>query len=480
MNPKIKSRQELKEIVENLKSQGKKVVTTNGAFDILHVSHINLLKEVKSLGDILVVLLNSDSSIKAYKGENRPILPQNERAEMLAALEYVDYVTIFEEPKPLKILEELKPNLHTKGYQSIPGKNKEEEELISKWNGKLQLVDSEGLHSTTDIIKKIIDSNMTGSHKECPKEMFNRSRLKIKPLSERESKSDLSVLIEPNSEPPKISEEQLNKIKKIASLLTESKNKNAPIVYAFGAHFIKNGLSKILIELMKKGYVQHLLSNEAVIIHDWELAFQGRTEEDVRKYIAEGQFGLWETGEHIGNAIQVGAKDNLGYGESIGKLILESQYPNKNISIVGKAYELRIPFSVGMTLGQNITHSHPKFNFEAAGKTSGIDFLKFVKTISNLEHGSYLSIGSAILSPQIFEKALSMARNVNPNLKNYNIFVTDIQPGNWDWNKGEPPKDNPAYYLRFMKTFARMGGNLEHMEIDNVNFLHNLYYLLLR
>ncbi len=155
MNPKIKTQEELKQVVETLKKENKTVITTNGAYDILHFSHINLLRKIKNLGGVLIVLLNSDASIKAYKGENRPIVPEQERAEMLAALECVDYVTIFKESKPLDILKEIQPHIHTKGYQGVPEKNKEEEDLVESWGGKLQLVNSEGLHSTTDIIKKI-------------------------------------------------------------------------------------------------------------------------------------------------------------------------------------------------------------------------------------------------------------------------------------------------------------------------------------
>jgi len=153
---KIKELKELKEIVEDLKKENKTIVTTNGAYDILHFSHINLLRKIKKLGDILIVLINGDSSpYFKTKGPNRPIVPEQERAEMLAALESVDYVTIFNEEKPLNFLKELKPNIHSKGFQGIPTRNKEEEDLIKTWGGKLELVDSGGPHSTTNIIEKI-------------------------------------------------------------------------------------------------------------------------------------------------------------------------------------------------------------------------------------------------------------------------------------------------------------------------------------
>ncbi len=316
--------------------------------------------------------------------------------------------------------------------------------------------------------------------------LFDRTKLKLKPLAERESKSDLSILINPSSNPPRINKDERSKLEEVAFAIKESKREKAPIVFAFGAHAVKNGLSKIIISMMKEGYIQHMLVNEAFVIHDWELAFQGRTEEDVKKYVNEGQFGLWdETGLCLNAAINFGAKNNIGYGQSVGKMINGEKVSNikiphqyKSISVIGNAYKSDIPISVGVTIGQNIHHTHPGFSGEATGKAGEIDFLRFVETISNLERGVYISIGSAILSPQIFEKALSMAKNVNKKLNNYHIYVNDLQPGNWDWSQGEPQKDNPAYYLRFMKTFSRMGGETRYIEMDNRKFLHNLYYLL--
>jgi hypothetical protein len=315
-------------------------------------------------------------------------------------------------------------------------------------------------------------------------EIFDRNYLNIKPLSERESKTDLSSLINPDSPPPQISREDYSKLEKIAGRIRHS----SPIVLAFGAHLIKNGLSKILIELMKRGYVQHILGNGAVSIHDWELAFQGKTGEDVKKYLSEGQFGIWEeTGSYINRAIK--KYKNEGYGSAIGKLISEEKlgrkcipHKHKDISILGTAFSLKIPISICPNIGQDIIYTHPECDGAAIGKAGYTDFLKFVDKISKLEGGIYISIGSAITSPMVFEKALSMAKNIarqkNRILENYHIVVNDIQEGRWDWSKGEPQKDNPAYYLRFMKTFSRAGGTLEYIQMDNRSFLHNLYHFL--
>ena len=478
----INSKEELKEIVDSLISEGKTVVTTNGVFDIIHAGHTRILSKAKSMGDVLVVLLNSDSSTKRYKGDKRPITPENERAEILSRLSSVDYVALFSEDTPLNLLKFLQPPIHVKGATSDPERLKEEKILLESWGGKFKALELEKDYSTTNIIQKVIDVYSHNADKECPKHIFNRSRLNIKPLSERISKSNTSIFVNPNSTPPEISNEEKEKLMQLANQMKLAKENNKPIIFAFGAHMIKNGLSPILIDLMKKGYVSHTLTNGAATIHDWELAHHGKTEEDVKFYVNQGQFGIWhETGFHMNEAIKKGVKEGLGYGESIGKFINEetSLHPNKGTSIQAAAYSLNIPFSVCPGIGYDIIYTHPSCDGSAIGKAAEIDFLKLAKTLENFEGGVYISIGSAITSPMVFEKALSMAKNIaiqeNKQLENYTIAVNDIQPGDWDWSKGEPPKDNPAYYLRFFKTFSRMGGTSSYIRMDNKAFLHNLH-----
>ncbi len=156
MPQKIKNLNELKKIVAELKAKGKKIVTTNGVFDILHIGHIRYLQEAKKLGDILIVAVNSDSSVKKIKGPKRPLNNEKDRAEALAALECVDYVAIFNEENPIKILGIIKPNIHAKGgdydiSQII------EKVAVEKNNGKVVLVPKVKGYSTTDFIKKIAD-----------------------------------------------------------------------------------------------------------------------------------------------------------------------------------------------------------------------------------------------------------------------------------------------------------------------------------
>ena len=156
---KIKDISELKIIAENLKHQNKRIVTTNGTFDVLHAAHINLLKKAKSQGDVLIVLLNSDSSVKKNKGQDRPIIPERERAEMLASLDSVDHVIIFDEDRPLKMLEELKPHIHVKGGSWDLERIEEERNLLETWSGKLKTFDLEEGYSTTNIIEKILKTH---------------------------------------------------------------------------------------------------------------------------------------------------------------------------------------------------------------------------------------------------------------------------------------------------------------------------------
>ncbi|HLC63189.1 MAG TPA: adenylyltransferase/cytidyltransferase family protein [Candidatus Nanoarchaeia archaeon] len=155
---KVLSLVELKLEVENLRKKGKKIVVTNGVFDLIHIAHLHILKKCKSMGDILIVLINSDYSVKRYKGDKRPILNENDRAELLAAFSIVDYVCIFPEDTPLKALEEIKPNILAKGGAYIPERVKAEEELLKKWSGKLITFPLEKEYSSTNIIKKVLQA----------------------------------------------------------------------------------------------------------------------------------------------------------------------------------------------------------------------------------------------------------------------------------------------------------------------------------
>lgn len=339
---------------------------------------------------------------------------------------------------------------------------------------------------------------------------FDRTELNFLSLNSRKNKTSIEkILVNPDSK--SFENEFMPDIEQISEAIVEARNRERPVILAFGAHLIKNGLVSVLERLIQEKFVTHLATNGAGSIHDWEFAYQGKTEEDVRENIAEGKFGLWEeTGRFINLALIAGAYSGIGYGESIGKMIQEDKivipsdlrnpklekigishreisvnHPFKQYSIQNAAFSAKIPFTVHPCFGQDIIYSHPLSDGASIGKAAEKDFLKFASSVSELEGGMYLSVGSAIMSPMIFEKSLSMARNLaiqkGENIKDFMIVVNDIQEaGNWNWkSKDEPSKNDPSYYLRFCKSFSRMGAkDIKYVQLDNRKFLLNLYHNL--
>jgi len=364
-----------------------------------------------------------------------------------------------------------------------------------------------------------------------PYQYCDRRRLDIKPLSERVSDMSLDSLISPTAAAPQISPSQLKNLQRIADRITSARARGAEVIISYGAHLIKNGLGPVLNGFIENDLVTTLATNGAGTIHDWELAFHGKTTESVRRYTQEGQFGIWEeTGRFINLAVVLGAAKGYGYGESLGSLVEAEQleiphiddlrfelktsldanqlsdesgakvelinylqkfdispgvlsvpHPNKEVSVLRKAYIHKVPLCVMPGIGYDITFTHYLNCGSAVGKTTLQDFLTFTQSQLNLEGGVYISIGSAIMSPMTFEKARSMARNIarqeNRSLNDVMLIVNDFQPVGKDWDV-EPTKDKPGYYLRFLKTFRRMAGDFHYVEMDNRAFLLNLLKLL--
>jgi hypothetical protein len=158
-------------------------------------------------------------------------------------------------------------------------------------------------------------------------------------------------------------------------------------------------------------------------------------------------------------------------------------HPFKKYSVQAKAFELKIPFTGHPMFGHDIIYNHPMNNGAAVGRTALNDFLSFADSVTRLDYGVYMSIGSAVMSPMIFEKCLSMSQNLemqkNGHIDNHYMLIVDLAESDWDWQKeGEPPTDNPAYYLRYCKTFSRMGGEMHYLSADNRDFLLGLYHKL--
>jgi hypothetical protein len=180
-----------------------------------------------------------------------------------------------------------------------------------------------------------------------------------------------------------------------------------------GAHPIKAGLNPVLIGLLQRGLITGVAMNGAGIVHDAELAMAGVTSEDVDKDLGCGRFGMArETGEFLNAAISWGAQEGLGLGEAVGRRLLESGFPYKHLSLIHAAALLEVPVTVHVAVGTDIIHLHPSVNPEALGAATHHDFRVFAALVSQLTHGLYLNLGSAVIMPEVFLKAVTLARNL--------------------------------------------------------------------
>ncbi|MDX9972489.1 MAG: hypothetical protein RBU21_05790, partial [FCB group bacterium] len=331
-----------------------------------------------------------------------------------------------------------------------------------------------------------------------PYTQLNRHEMHFKSLSERKNK----VFIERDNVPVTATPHPFTPagqavIDETVSRIKAAREKGASRMLTFGAHSIKNGLAPVLIKLIEDGWITHLSTNGAGIIHDWEFAFLGQSSEDVRENVDRGQFGVWqETGFYINLAIVVGAYEGLGYGEAVGafvqneglqipsehelqKAVAESiatdpehaasaadllsavrgfdlqagwmavPHPYKQYGLQAAAYRLKVPFTGHPMIGHDIIYVHPMNNCAAIGRAAQRDFLAFAHNVSLLEGGIYMSIGSAVMSPMIFEKSLSMSQNLaiqdGKHIDHHFMTIVDLAESHWDWQQGEPPMDNPDY-----------------------------------
>jgi len=353
----------------------------------------------------------------------------------------------------------------------------------------------------------------------------------MQPLATRRNKTEIEQDHISVDQPPQGLDSAAQKtVAEVVEWVIEARRKNAPVMLTFGAHTIKNGLGLVLIQLMEEGWVTHLAANGAGIIHDWEFSFQGKSSEDVETYVRQGQFGNWhETGHFINLALNVGAYAGKGYGEAVGAFIenegldlpdtaalksevvdqveanparsaaaadllsilnrfdlpsgrLDVPHRWKRFSVQAAAYRLGIPLTGHPMFGHDIIYNHAMNHGASLGRAAERDFLTFAESVSRLDGGVYLSIGSAVMSPMVFEKSMSISQNLaiqrGTLIENHKIMVVDLAKSHWDWSQGEPPEDNPDYYLRYNKSFNRMGGAMRYLSADNRDFLLALYQSL--
>lgn len=364
-----------------------------------------------------------------------------------------------------------------------------------------------------------------------PYPKFDRTKVKMLPLAQRKNKQQIERdHVAADHEPRPLNTQARTLLTETVERIRHARQRGRPVMMSFGAHTIKNGLGPVLIRLLEEGWLTHLATNGAGIIHDWEFSYQGQSSEDVAFYVERGQFGNWQdTGFNLNLALNVGAYLGLGYGEAVGSFIqnegveipeaaalreeiranadknpqqsaaaadllavvqefslkpgrLAVPHPWKRFGVQAAAFRLGIPSTGHPMIGHDIIYNHPMNRGACVGRAAERDFLTFAESVSRISEGVYLSVGSAVMSPMVFEKSLSIAQNValqhGQKIANHFMLVVDLAPSHWDWSRGEPPVDNPDYYLRYNKTFSRMGGTMRYLSLDNRDFLLHLFRAL--
>jgi hypothetical protein len=218
-----------------------------------------------------------------------------------------------------------------------------------------------------------------------------------------------------------------SQIKAVVAAIAAAFQNKKTVLFAMGAHVIKVGLNPMVIDLMERGVISAVAMNGAGIVHDLELAMIGRTSEDVATALGDGSFGMArETCEFLNAAVARTRNESAGLGDAVGRAILENNLPDSKYSILAAGVRLGIPVTIHVAIGTDIIHMHPGFEADAAGSASHRDFRTFASVISTLEGGVFLNVGSAVILPEIFLKAVTLARNLGYVLDNFTTVNLDF------------------------------------------------------
>ncbi len=239
----------------------------------------------------------------------------------------------------------------------------------------------------------------------------------------------------------------------LAARLATARREGREVIVLMGAHVIKQGLSRFLVDLLRRGLITCLGLNGAGAIHDYELARVGATTESVARYIRTGEFGLWRETSGINDLVN--QAKGRGLCQAVGEGIIAGAFPYLEVSLLATGAELGVPVTVHIGVGYDIIHEHPNFDGARAGEASYRDFLTFTEHIRHLEGGVFLCLGSAVMGPEVYLKALSMARNVESQegreLRHLTTAVFDLADLGDDLSQ-EAPKTDHRYYFRPWKT----------------------------
>ena len=235
-----------------------------------------------------------------------------------------------------------------------------------------------------------------------------------------------------------------------------ARQQGRPVIVIMGAHPIKLGLSRYLVDLIERRIITHLGTNGAGIIHDFELAALGGTSESVAKWIRYGQFGLWRQTGRLNELVAQAAAGGEGLGETVGRVIEEESLPHRDLSLAAAGWRAGVPVTCHVAVGCDIIHAHPNCDPAALGTASYTDFLIFARSVENLEGGVFVNVGTSTIGPEVYLKALSIARNAarsrGQQIRDFTTAVFDLVELPDDWEKGPPSKEHPLYYYRPWKT----------------------------
>ncbi|MBW1988700.1 MAG: hypothetical protein JRI97_04050 [Deltaproteobacteria bacterium] len=283
---------------------------------------------------------------------------------------------------------------------------------------------------------------------------FDRSRLALLPLDRRIHDMNADQILDLTP----VEESRIpGPLAETARRVVRARREGAPVLFMMGAHVLRSGVQRYLADLMERGYISAVAANGACAIHDFELALIGATTESVAKYIAEGRFGLWRETGRINDVVNkaYAADPEAGYGQALGREIWNGDYPHKDISLFAAGERFSVPVLVHVALGQDIIHEHPNFNPEAAARLSYNDFLTLASVVEGLSNGVVMNFGTAVMGPEVFLKALAMARNAARQqgraVERFSTLVADLR------DLGENPcsgsdHGTETYYFRPQKT----------------------------
>lgn len=314
---------------------------------------------------------------------------------------------------------------------------------------------------------------------------FDRAAISLRDLVERQNLVGLGDCPAAGSTPPTYRHPDLESLSKA---IVAARAQDRPVILMMGAHVIKQGMSRFLVDLIERGLLTHVATNGAGIIHDFELARIGGTSEDVAHYIKAGDFGMWQQTGDLNQIVTEAHRYGEGVGEAVGRHIEEARYPNRDLSLCATAFRHGVPVTSHVNIGADIIHAHPNCDGAAWGAASYTDFLIFAHAVSRLEGGVFLNVGSAVTGPEVYLKALSMARNVarrrGEPICHFTTAVFDLVSLPGDFRDGTPPKSHPQYYYRPWKTIlvrtVADGGQSYYFQGDHRETLPALHAAVVR